>query len=30
VANAFFTFGRFERAIVHFHRNLQAALEELD
>ena len=29
-ANEFFTFGHFESAIVHFHRNLQAALEELD
>ena len=27
-ANEFFTFGHFESAIVHFHRNLQAALEE--
>jgi len=24
-----FTFGRFERASVHFHRNLQAALAEV-
>jgi len=29
-ANEFFTFGHFESAIVHFHRNLQAALGELD
>ena len=29
-ANEFFTFGHFESAIVHFHRNLRAALEELD
>ena len=27
-ANEFFTFGHFESAIVHFHRHLQAALEE--
>jgi hypothetical protein len=27
-ANEFFTFGHFESAIVHFHRNLNAALEE--
>ena len=27
-ANEFFTFGHFESAIVHFHRNLHAALEE--
>ena len=25
-ANEVFTFGRFEKAIVHFHRNLDAAL----
>ena len=25
-ANEAFTFGRFEKAIVHFHRNLNAAL----
>lgn len=29
-ANEFFTFGHFESAIVHFHRNLDAALEALD
>ena len=29
-ANEFFTFGHFESAIVHFHRNLQAALEAAD
>jgi hypothetical protein len=29
-ANEFFTFGHFESAIVHFHRNLQAALDESD
>jgi phenylpropionate dioxygenase-like ring-hydroxylating dioxygenase large terminal subunit len=29
-ANEFFTYGHFEKAIVHFHRNLQAALEESD
>jgi len=29
-ANEFFTFGHFESAIVHFHRNLRAALEDLD
>ncbi len=29
-ANEFFTFGHFENAIIHFHRNLQAALEDLD
>ena len=29
-ANEFFTFGHFESAIVHFHRNLRSALEELD
>jgi len=29
-ANEFFTFGHFESAIVHFHRNLHAALEETD
>jgi phenylpropionate dioxygenase-like ring-hydroxylating dioxygenase large terminal subunit len=27
-ANEFFTFGHFESAIVHFHKNLQAALDE--
>lgn len=27
-ANAFFEFGRFESLIVHFHRNLTAALDE--
>ncbi|MCX2983442.1 hypothetical protein EYC98_21490 [Halieaceae bacterium IMCC14734] len=27
-ANDHFTFGHFESAIVHFHRNLNAALEE--
>jgi len=27
-ANEHFTFGHFESAIVHFHRNLRAALEE--
>jgi len=27
-ANEFFTFGHFESAIVHFHRNLEKALEE--
>ncbi|MGB5811199.1 MAG: SRPBCC family protein [Polyangiales bacterium] len=26
-ANEFFTFGHFESAIIHFHRNLKAALE---
>ena len=29
-ANEHFTFGHFESAIVHFHRNLDAALEESD
>ena len=29
-ANECFTFGHFESAIVHFHRNLHAALEEMD
>ena len=29
-ANEHFTFGHFESAIVHFHRNLHAALAELD
>lgn len=29
-ANEHFTFGHFESAIVHFHRNLHAALEEPD
>ena len=29
-ANEHFTFGHFESAIVHFHRNLDAALAELD
>ena len=29
-ANEHLTFGHFESAIVHFHRNLHAALEELD
>ncbi|MEM7413489.1 MAG: SRPBCC family protein [Myxococcota bacterium] len=29
-ANEHFTFGRFETAIVHFHRNLRTALAELD
>jgi phenylpropionate dioxygenase-like ring-hydroxylating dioxygenase large terminal subunit len=29
-ANEFFTFGHFESAIIHFHRNLQKSLEELD
>jgi phenylpropionate dioxygenase-like ring-hydroxylating dioxygenase large terminal subunit len=29
-ANEHFTFGHFEAAIIHFHRNLHAALEELD
>jgi phenylpropionate dioxygenase-like ring-hydroxylating dioxygenase large terminal subunit len=29
-ANEHFTFGHFESAIVHFHRNLHAALEESD
>ena len=29
-ANEFFTFGHFESAIIHFHRNLHAALEKLD
>lgn len=29
-ANEFFTFGHFESAIVHFHRNLRAALEDSD
>ena len=29
-ANAHFTFGRFESAIVHSHRHLHAALAELD
>lgn len=29
-ANEYFTFGHFESAIVHFHRNLHAALAELD
>lgn len=29
-ANEHFTFGHFESAIVHFHRNLQAALEGLN
>ena len=29
-ANEHFTFGHFESAIIHFHRNLHAALEELD
>jgi len=28
-ANEFFEFGRFEGAIVHFHRTLHAALGEL-
>jgi hypothetical protein len=27
-ANEFFEFGRFESAIVHFHRNLHARLDE--
>ena len=27
-ANEFFTFGHFESAIIHFHRNLHTALEE--
>lgn len=27
-ANEYYTFGHFESAIVHFHRNLRAALEE--
>lgn len=29
-ANEYFTFGHFESAIIHFHRNLQAVLEESD
>ena len=29
-ANEHFTFGHFESAIIHFHRNLDAALEEMD
>jgi phenylpropionate dioxygenase-like ring-hydroxylating dioxygenase large terminal subunit len=29
-ANTVFTFGRFERAIVHFHRSLDAALEQTE
>ena len=29
-ANEYFTFGHFESAIIHFHRNLHAALGELD
>jgi phenylpropionate dioxygenase-like ring-hydroxylating dioxygenase large terminal subunit len=29
-ANEHFTFGHFESAIIHFHRNLYAALEESD
>lgn len=29
-ANEHLTFGHFERAIVHFHRNLHAALEDLE
>ncbi len=29
-ANEFFTFGHFESAIVHFHRNLEAALAEAE
>ncbi len=29
-ANEHFTFGHFESALVHFHRNLHAALEEPD
>ena len=29
-ANEHFIYGHFEKAIVHFHRNLQAALEESD
>jgi phenylpropionate dioxygenase-like ring-hydroxylating dioxygenase large terminal subunit len=29
-ANTVFTFGRFERAIVHFHRSLNAALEQTE
>jgi hypothetical protein len=29
-ANEHFTFGHFESAIIHFHRNLRAALEESD
>ena len=29
-ANEHFTFGHFESAIVHFHRNLHAMLEELE
>lgn len=29
-ANEHFTFGHFESAVVHFHRNLRAALSELD
>ncbi len=29
-ANESFTFGHYESAIVHFHRNLDAALKELD
>jgi phenylpropionate dioxygenase-like ring-hydroxylating dioxygenase large terminal subunit len=29
-ANQFFTFGHFESAIIHFHRNLHAVLEESD
>jgi hypothetical protein len=29
-ANEHFTFGHFESAIIHFHRNLHAALEESD
>ncbi len=29
-ANEFFTFGHFESAIVHFHRNLREALEQVE
>ena len=29
-ANDVFTFGHFEQAIVHFHRNLEAALAGMD
>ena len=29
-ANEHFTFGHFESAVVHFHRNLHAALAESD